>query len=198
LTIIDEFSITLPRLMALKETLERLGLRQTEFARLLDVSPRTVSLWATGDTPVPGPVLAYLRVLQSLSAESLAAELDRLEGRSKMLDEGIYRIEYRGDGGTGYGTLVLRNGKLAGTDVAGGSYEGTYLYDPTTELNNISLQMKIPPGGSLVTGLSAGPKGATIPIAASFKRATPKSVSVVDVAGNRVEVHLTYQQPLPN
>jgi transcriptional regulator with XRE-family HTH domain len=185
--------------MALKDILERLGLKQTEFAKLLGVSPRTVSLWATGETPVPGPVLAYLRVLQALPAAALEAELARLEGRNQMLDEGIYHIAYRGETeDVGAATLVLRNGRLVGTDIAGGSFDGTYEYDPATGLNNVVVALKVPAGGTLVTGLSAGPLGATIPIVAAFKRAAPRSIAIVNVAGRPVEVELTFVRPLPN
>ncbi|MEQ1710457.1 MAG: helix-turn-helix domain-containing protein, partial [Hyphomicrobium sp.] len=65
---------------SLKGILDQLGLKQTELARLLDVSSRTVSLWATGETALPGPVAAYLRVVRS-RPDVLHLELKRLEGR---------------------------------------------------------------------------------------------------------------------
>ena len=81
---------------SLKPVLERLGLKQTELACILDVSTRTVSLWATGAASLPGPVSAYLRVLQAAGPDVLAAELCRLPKRKKMLDEGVYGVSYRG------------------------------------------------------------------------------------------------------
>jgi hypothetical protein len=198
LTKIEVSSIQRSSAMALKEVLERLGLKQTEFARLVQVSPRTVSLWATGESPMPGPVLAYLRVLVALSPEALAVELNRLDGRTQMLEEGIYNIAYRGELGHGSGTLVFRNGKVAGTDVSGGSFEGTYNYDAATQLNNVVVTLKVPPNGSLVTGLTAGPMGATLPISASFKRPAPKSAARVKVAGRPVDVELTFVRSLPH
>ncbi len=69
--------------LSLKESLERLGLKQSEFARLIEMSPRTVSLWATGESPLPGPVTAYLRVLQLLPADVRAEEIRRVQGRYK-------------------------------------------------------------------------------------------------------------------
>jgi transcriptional regulator with XRE-family HTH domain len=184
---------------SLKVALDRLGLKQNELARLLGVSARTVSMWATGETPVPGPVLAYLRVLQALPAEALAAELNQLDGRNQMLDEGIYHVVYKGEtNDEGAATLVLRNGKISGTDIAGGSFDGTYVFDPATGLNTVMLAMRVPPGVELVTGLSSGPFGATVPILANLKRAAPRSTATVNVAGRPVEVQLTFLRPLPN
>ena len=114
---------------SLKDILDHLGLKQTELARLLDVSSRTVSLWATGETALPGPVAAYLRVVRS-RPDVLHQELKRLEGREKMLDEGIYGFTYKGehlgvlDGDSAL--AVLRNGKILGSDRAGGVFAGSY------------------------------------------------------------------------
>ena len=137
---------------SLKDVLERLGLRQAELAKLLDVSARTVSLWATGETPLPGPVAAYLRVLRSAGAEVLASELRRLEGRDKMFNEGIYGVSYKGenmgllDGDSGL--AVLRNGKILGSDRWGGVFMGRYEYDPVREHNRVHVRMQIRPRAS--------------------------------------------------
>lgn len=48
----------------LKPTLEKLGLRQSELARLLDVSIRTVNQWAKSGQVLPGAVAGYLRLLE--------------------------------------------------------------------------------------------------------------------------------------
>lgn len=186
---------------SLKEILERLGLRQAELARLLSVSARTVSLWATGGTPLPGPVVAYLRVLQYAGAEVVASELRRLKGRDKMFNEGIYGVSYKGehmgllDGDSGL--AVLRNGKILGSD-RGGVFMGRYEYDPVHEHNRVHVRMQVPPEGELVTGFSAGPGGAIIDIVAAFERAAPVAAAVVEVAGRPVEIQLTYLAPLPN
>jgi transcriptional regulator with XRE-family HTH domain len=185
----------------LKDILERLGLRQAELARLLDVSPRTVSLWSTGETALPGPVAAYLRVVQS-RPDVLHVELKRLEGREKMLDEGIYGFTYKGehmgvrDGDSAL--AVLRNGKILGSDRAGGVFAGSYEYDVVRQLNKVHVRMQVPPEGELVTGYAAGPDGAVLDIAGSFERAEPYSTTVVEVAGRPVEITLSYLGPLPN
>lgn len=187
---------------SLKDTLERFGLKQTEFARLLDVSPRTVSLWSTGETALPGPVVAYLRVLQLLPAEALAEELRRVKGRSKMMDEGIYGLEYRaefmGEAETGSALAALRNGKILGSDRWGGVFVGSYDYDPVSERNSVHLRLSVPPEGRLITGFSAGPEGAAIDIVGSFERAAPVTTAITKVAGHPVEVTMKYLGPLPN
>jgi transcriptional regulator with XRE-family HTH domain len=53
----------------LKQALQALGWKQSELARRVDVGDSTVSHWTTGETPVPGPVAAYL---------GMAQEIDRL------------------------------------------------------------------------------------------------------------------------
>lgn len=58
------YSIALAE-QGLKQILDRQALRQADLARLLDVSPRTISLWATGETALPGPVADDLRVVRS-------------------------------------------------------------------------------------------------------------------------------------
>jgi transcriptional regulator with XRE-family HTH domain len=186
----------------LKNTLERLGLRQAEFARLLDVSPRTVSVWATGDTAIPGPVTAYLGLLQNSAPGVVRSELRRLEGRPLMLDEGIYGLKYtsgvNGDAESGNGLAVLRNGKILGSDRLGGVFGGSYEYDPVTKVNRVHVRLEMPPGGTLVTGFSSGPEGATIDVVASIGRAAPVSSAVVEVGGQPLEIELTYLGPLPN
>ncbi len=190
--------------LSLKETLDRLGLMQSEFARLIDVSPRTVSLWATGESPLPGPVAAYLRVLQALPADARADELKRVKGRSKMIDEGLYNLDYRATGaecagsGAGSALAVLRNGKILGSDRWGAVFMGSYEFDPSTETNAVHLRLHVPPEGELVTGFAAGPDGAIIEIAGQFERAAPISRTVAEVAGQPLEVTMTFLGALPN
>lgn len=43
-----------------RDQLDRLGLGQRQLARLYEVNERTVRRWATGDQPIPLPVMAAL------------------------------------------------------------------------------------------------------------------------------------------
>lgn len=62
-----------------------LGLSQVDFARLIEVTPRAVSLWMVGERAVPGPVKAYARLLLTAPLSARQIELARLiEGGSGM------------------------------------------------------------------------------------------------------------------
>lgn len=185
----------------LKEALDRLGLKQVELARLLDVSPRTVSLWATGDAALPGPVAAYLRVLLMSDRTVIARELKRLPSRSKMLDEGVYGIAYRdpsAETGGGTALAVLRNGKILGADRWGGVFSGSFEFDSVEEKNRVRLSFQVPPEGELVTGYVAGSTGAILDVTAAFARAEPSSTATVEIGGGELEIELAFMGPLPN
>jgi DNA-binding transcriptional regulator YiaG len=47
-----------------RATLDRLEFNQLEAARLLRVDGRTVRRWIAGDREVPGPVIAFLELLE--------------------------------------------------------------------------------------------------------------------------------------
>ena len=118
-----------------------------------------------------------------------------------MLEEGLYGLDYKGeylgeeDGGTAL--AVLRNGQILGSDPSGGVFMGSYEYDPVVDLNKVRLSIEVPPERMLITGFSAGPKGATVDIVGAFGRLTPSAMTVVEVGGHPVEVKLTSLGPLP-
>ncbi len=185
----------------LKRILERLGLKQTEFARLLDVSPRAVSLWATGAVALPGPVQAYLRLLQSVSPSLRTAEFARLSAPD-LLDDGLYSLSY-GRSADGRGNragdalAVLRSGRIVGSDRWGGKFEGTYRFDTARKTNHVHVRLHVPPEGELVTGLCAGATGASVEVTAELARNGPLAATAVDIAGQRVDLTLAYLGPLP-
>jgi hypothetical protein len=182
----------------LKSVLGRLGLKQTEFAQLLDVSARAVSTWATGENPVPGPVAAYLRVLQSLPPEQLRLELSKLERNTEMLSNGLYRIDFTGHSGLGGGVLILQDGVISGADAADVLYDGRYSKDERGVDNIAEIVLTMPPNSRLVTGAVAGSAGARVTLRAVFPNPRPISKFRVDVAGRQVDVSLRYLRPLPN
>ncbi len=186
----------------LKSILKQLGLKQAELAKLLDVTPRTVSQWATGETAIPGPVRGYLRVLGAMPTELRTQEFNRLEERHKMLDEGIYELFYKAPDTEqipGESALcVLRNGKILGSDRWGGVFEGSYKYDAIRNTNSLHVRLKVPPEGELVTGFSAGPNGATIEVTTTLDRAAPLTQTTVDIADQPVELQMKFLGPLPN
>ena len=170
----------------LRGVLERFGLTQVEFAELLSVTPRTVNLWATGETQLPGPVLAYLRVVQRLGPDGVAAELLNLDRRKQMLENGLYRINFAGATGWGDGVLVLQNGTITGCDVGTVQYDGSYSFDNQKQVNKIELVIGVPPYGELVTGFTAGAVGAKLPVIAECPRPDPEANFVASVNGRPV------------
>ena len=50
----------------LRSILKKLGLSQSELARLLDVDGRTVRRWISGDNPVPGPARVAILAMAHL------------------------------------------------------------------------------------------------------------------------------------
>lgn len=182
----------------LKAILDRFRIRQVDLARLLDVTPRTVSVWATGDGPVPGVVEAYLRVLQLLSPEALAIEISMLERSERMLDDGLYLIRFGGTDDLGQGVLAFAGGRISGVDIGGAQYEGVYGLDVKSGLNRAEVTLIVPPSGALVTGAVAGPMGARLTLRAEFSKPSPISYFTVDVGGRPVSVELSYVRRLPN
>lgn len=49
-----------------KDEMGRLGLKQAEFAKRIEMDPNTVSRWATGAQRPPGILWAHLRLLTKL------------------------------------------------------------------------------------------------------------------------------------
>jgi hypothetical protein len=120
-----------------------------------------------------------------------------------MIDDGIYGLDYiapNGDMCDGIGSLlvVLREGKILGSDNLGGVFSGNYEFSLEEALNKIYVRMRIPPRGELVTGYAAGPEGAILDIVGAVTRTEAVTVTRVEVAGEPIDVRLTYIGPLPN
>jgi transcriptional regulator with XRE-family HTH domain len=188
--------------LALKDWLLRLGLKQAELAQLVGVSPRTVSLWATGEQALPGPVSGYLRLLEDASSSTREREFRRLDERTCRFDEGIYRVTYRGsvrgERETDTAIAVLRSGRIVGADRHGAVFRGSYDFNAEDKTNIVHLRVEIPPDGMLINGFDAGPKGAAVDLVGAFKRASPTAKAVLQVAGMPIEIELSFVEPLPN
>lgn len=192
----------------LKQTLASLGLRQTDLARLVDVSPRTVSQWATGAHSVPAAVSGYLRLLELAQADVREAELDRLPGRGRALDDGLYRITYRSgaDDDDAFALAVLRDGKILGADRYGGVFKGAYAFDRTRGANIVKLSFTLPPYGTLAGGYTAGPNAEVVdatcvlpgPAAPGPRHGAHVLKSTLTFARATLEVELFYVGLLPN
>ncbi len=64
--------------------LDSLGLSSPDFAKLVGVTPRAVSLWLASQREVPGPVRAYARLLLSLPPHLRRAEIENALTERKM------------------------------------------------------------------------------------------------------------------
>ncbi|MCU0732856.1 MAG: hypothetical protein MUE84_14885 [Hyphomonas sp.] len=180
---------------ALKPKLAKLGLRQSDLARLIDVSPRTVNLWATGAQSLPGAVDGYLRLLEAAPANVRKAEFERLDDRSKHLDEGIYGVRYSSVGADeqGYGMAVLLRGKIAGGDAHGMLFSGSYRFDRNKAGNIVELSLGILPDED-----RSGEAVATLQATFMVGRAQPVTTATAMVGSQTYRLDLRYLGPLPD
>lgn len=173
---------------ALKPQLAKLGLRQSDLARLVDVSPRTVNLWATGNQPVPGAVAGYLRLLEAATPDVRQSEFDRLDDRSKHLEEGVYAVSYRSTAGHdhGFGVAVLVKGRITGGDANGMLFSGSYRFDRIKAVNVVQLTLDDgdTQAGSLHTAFTTG-------------RAQPVASATAEIGADTYELQLRFLGPLP-
>jgi hypothetical protein len=88
-----------------------------------------------------------------------------------MINNGFFRIAFTGNAGSGFGILALRDGVIAGADVAGAVYDGTFTENAATGEINVAVTMSAPAG---VTPVQTGvPLTApiSVPITATLAQA---------------------------
>jgi transcriptional regulator with XRE-family HTH domain len=184
----------------LKRILDRLGLKQAEFAKLLGVSPRTVSLWATGEIALPGPVKAYLRMLQFADESRRTLEFARLSARTPEIPEGLYSLRYAppgaADADAGDAVALLKGGRIVGTDAWGGKFEGRYQFDSARRTYQFSVWLRVPPQGQLVTGMATGDTGGLVEVVANLDRPEPIASTIAHVNGQPLGLTLAYLGPV--
>ncbi|MFJ7441686.1 hypothetical protein ACIQW5_29345 [Methylorubrum thiocyanatum] len=100
---------------------------------------------------------------------------------------GFYRVDYQGVSGIGAGGMALANGKVAGIDIGGGIYRGTYVIEAGRIRGTAILSFEN--GGRLVTGAQV-PPGTEIPIPFDLEDSGNTHVISVSVAGRAVNVRL--------
>ena len=147
----------------LKAALEALQLPQNQLAALLGVTTRAVGMWVNGERDIPGPVSAYLNLLLSLPKALCVKELTRPREEREML-EGMYRLDFSGHAGFGVAALVIKDGTVFGSDVAGVLYDGTYEPTGTPGEVTIALTLTVPAGVALVQGVVADHRGFTFQV----------------------------------
>ncbi len=140
----------------LTQQLAGLGLGKSEFAGLLGVTPRAVSMWLSGEREVPGPVAAYVRLFGSIPQIMQAQELAKLSSEATPMLDGMFSLAFSGKDGDGAGVLVLDRGRIYGSD---GSvrYDGKYKLSNRIGFLEVTLWLTVPPNALLVTGAVAVP-----------------------------------------
>src|ERR1700751_761213 len=113
----------------LKAILIELGISQADFARLIGVTPRAVTLWMADERAIPGPADAYLRLLGLLPPNLRQVELSRLKQKGTGMRDGMFGITFQGQQGAGMGVLIFDNGRVYGTDTEGVRYDGEYIFN---------------------------------------------------------------------
>jgi hypothetical protein len=181
----------------LKTFLEEMGLKHADFARLLGVTPRAVTLWLSGEREMPGPAEAYMRLYRSLPPPLRQLELTRMsEGASGMRD-GMFGITFHGQADSGYGLLVLEAGRVYGVDVAGVRYDGQYEFDADAGRVHAVVKVTFPPHVKSVFGIS-NPYEWAIDVTASFDpRRDAGEVDVKTSLGKALRAEFQYMRALP-
>jgi hypothetical protein len=140
----------------LRAFLERTDLPQGQFAKLLDVTPRAVSLWLAEERALPGPAEAYIRLFEAMPKTLRHIELQRLKESVPRMRDGMFAVFYHSQTeagtGLGYATMILDGGKAYGADPFGGTYDGDYAYDEATETADVHLKVTFPPNVQAVFG----------------------------------------------
>jgi hypothetical protein len=179
------------------QIMSTIGVGRQELAKLLDVTPRAVNMWCAGDREIPGPVTAYLNLLQSLPNALIARELDRLnEGNNTMYD-GMYLVQYEGHAGHGIAVLVFMDGVVFGHD-GGVQYDG--VYEPSASQSgfmDLRLKLTVSAGVALVQGVPAQPADYNFEITVTIP-ARGNAPLKVETPYGPVVAQLSFLRPLPS
>jgi len=138
----------------LKAILADLEISQADFARLIGVSARAVTLWVGDERAIPGSTDGYLRLLRLLPPNLRQVELSRLKQKGTGMRDGMFGITFQGQQGAGMGVLVFDNGRVYGTDTQGVRYDGEYLFDEVSGLADVKVKITFPPNVQAVFGIS--------------------------------------------
>ncbi|UXR90898.1 hypothetical protein [Agrobacterium tumefaciens] len=180
----------------LKNAMSDLGLSPALLAKLLDVTPRAVSLWLNGDRAIPGPAEAYLKLFASLSSEQQASEINEAKQEKVAMKDGMYAIEYEGSNGQGMGVLIFDNGKVFGSDVGFGKYDGAYTMNVNSKRADIRLRVEMPAGSASIFG-PPQPFSWNIEVTTSIDPAKDTDVINVHTDVGQARAKYTFMRSLP-
>ncbi len=181
----------------LKAALAELGITQADFARLIGVTSRAITLWVAEQRSIPGPAEAYLRVLQLLPQNLRQVELNRLKRKGTEMRDGMYGISFQGQQGVGMGVLIFENGRVYGTDTQGVRYDGEYLYSESTGLADVKIKVTFPPNVRAVFGIS-NPYEWAFDVTTSFNpKQNSGPLTVRSSVGQPINAQFVYLRTLP-
>ncbi|WP_395517814.1 helix-turn-helix domain-containing protein [Pseudorhizobium flavum] len=173
------------------------NLTQTEFSQWLEVSPGAVNQWLTEARGVPGPVIAFIKLFESLPPSLQDRELSKIrKGNVDM--EGMYVIEFVGSVGSGGATLTFKGGKVYGFDLGGGIYDGYYRQGAEPGITDIEVEVKMPAGSqSVIRGIIQPFDWNVIAKASIPTNANHAEVIVITNMGENVRAKFTRMRSLP-
>lgn len=174
----------------------KLGVSQAQFAEFINVTPRALTFWLSGDHDVPGAVAAYLSLVMSLPPAMLAREAARMRKENTTMFDGMYGFAYQGVSGVGSGTIVLDRGRIFGHD-GGVQYDGAYA--PSSQGPghlDINLRLTVPPGIALVQGVPPQPHQYSFDLTCTIRAQGASDVQIATPYGP-VGAHVRFLRPLP-
>jgi transcriptional regulator with XRE-family HTH domain len=182
---------------ALRAAIEKLGLTQVEFARLLDVSVGAVAQWLSAARNIPGPVEAYLNLLLRLPPSLQENETSRVKKGNSHMD-GMYLIIFKGSAGEGAATLTFDNGKIYGFDEAGGIYDGLYRPGASPGMVEVLVNVQMKANQYTVAGGMSQPFDWTMQVTTTV----PMGVSETEIVANTnlghpIMAKIKYMRSLP-
>lgn len=127
----------------LRAMIERLGVTQSEFSRLVDVSVGAVAQWLAEVRSIPGPVESYVSLLMRLPSSIREAEIAQMRTGATSMKNGMYLIHFTGSEGSGHATLTFKNGLIYGYDEAGAEYDGSYGMMDSIGNMDVNINVKI-------------------------------------------------------
>lgn len=95
------------------------------------------------------------------------------------MKEGFYSVAYKGLAGSGFGMLALDTGAVVGADAMGGVYDGSYAFNPATNLVDLEIMAVLPAGlWPVQTGVPLQ-KPISFPVKVSLPRAVGVEKSAI-------------------
>jgi hypothetical protein len=173
------------------------NLSQAEFAQWLQVSPGAVTQWLAETRSIPGPVVAFVKLFESLPLSLQTLHLSQIrKGNSDM--EGMYVVEYVGSANSGGATLTFKGGSVYGFDLGGGIYDGHYRTGAETGMTDIEVVVKMPAGRPSVIRGIVQPFDWNVIVKASIpNNVVSAQVKVLTNMGEAVMAKFTRMRGLP-